>query len=360
MRLTAATTQFDFDLERRPVRLMNVATMHVDSSLVLASESCDRPVMLDAVSAAIWDSLDGYSTVGDIADDLVAALGGRMSDRAPYVDWLCRALAQDGLVDDPGATANAIPRRLFPIIPPDSCLGKQLGLGRIKLVQVRANDGSMLRFGSTIGKLSDEMSSQLDVVPLDDVPIETIVLRATLSPSGRPRLQQLFDTLGNPLWAGRDIAVAGSALRRTVGALLDTHRGPWLQGLTIMSEDRAVIVHPALRDLVVDQARPILERNGMRIAPCGMVLVDPQSGSLVVPADSFTGESAIRCQFGGVVMPRFDDAVERARALLHIARRWDQPHLDLIATLGPPIQVDPEGTAMDVATCIARACLGTS
>ena len=64
---------------------MNVATMHVDSSLVLASESCDRPVMLDAVSAAIWDSLDGYSTVGDIADDLVAALGGRMSDRAPYV-----------------------------------------------------------------------------------------------------------------------------------------------------------------------------------------------------------------------------------------------------------------------------------
>lgn len=358
--MSTAAAQFDFDLERRPIRLTDVAIMRVDSSLVLASENCDRPVMLDAVSAEIWDSLDGHNSVGDIAEDLVAALGGAMSDRAPYVDWLCRALERDGLVDDPSATAHAIPRRLFPIIPPDSCLGKQLGLGRIKLVQVRTDDGSMLRFGSTIAKLSDDMSSHLDVVPLDDDPAETIVLRATLSPSGRPRLQQLFDTLGNPLWAGRDLAVAGSALRRTVSALLNVHQGPWLQGLTVGSADRAVIVHPALRDLVVDRARPILERNGMRIAPCGMVLVDPQSGSLVVPADSFTGDPSIRWQFAGIVMPRIGDALERAQALLHIARRWDQPHLDLIAALGPPLEVDPEGTVMDVATCIARACLSSS
>lgn len=358
--MSAAAAQFDFDLERRPIRLADVAAMRVDSSLVLASENCDRPVTLDSVSATIWDSLDGHSSVGDIAEDLVAALGGAMPNRARYVDWLCRALCQDGLVDDPSATAHAVPRRLFPIIPPDSCLGKQLGLGRINLVQVRAGDGSMLRFGSTIAKLSDDMAAHLDVVPVDDNPVETIVLRATVSPSGRPRLQQLFDTLGNPLWAGRDIAAAGSAFRRTVGALLKLHQGPWLQGLTVGSVDRAVIVHPALRDVVVDQARPILERNGMRIAPCGMVLADPQSDSLVVPADPFTGDPPLRWKFGGIVMPRTGDPVEQARAILHVARRWDQPHLDLIAALGPPLEVDPGGTAMDVATCIARACLSSS
>lgn len=343
---------------RFPRRRDDIATLRVGSSIILATESHQRPVVLDAVSGTIWEALDGTTPLAEVIEDVVAALGGDHAVRSNYVERLCEALAHDGLVDDPAVASRPVPRRLHPLVPADSCLGRRLSLGRVRSVQVRTPRGASLRFGSTISGLTAGMSKKLETVPLDDEPAEMIILRATASRSGRPRLQQMFDTVGNTLWAGRDLELAGSALRRTVTALTQLGAGPWLQAVAVASKDRAVVIHPALRDFVVEQARPILERESLRLVPTGLVGVDPVTGALVTPADGFRDEPPLEWNFGGVVALRDDDLLSRLCSLLYLAREWDQEHLDLVQQLSnaPIIPIEHVGSVDEVASQIIRAC----
>lgn len=189
-----------------PMRHPAVVERRLGDDLLLGRDLTGRTVVLDPVSAALWSSLDGRVGVDDLVGDVVAALGGDVGQRAPEVKGLFETLGSLGFLDGQ-LPPGIMPRRLTPPPDPDSCLGKRLGLERATILQVGTGE-SCFRFGATIPDLVEETRCAFDAVEPGDGLAETFIARIVPVRGRVGRTQQLFDSLGNLLYAGGTSTVA--------------------------------------------------------------------------------------------------------------------------------------------------------
>jgi hypothetical protein len=327
--------------------------------LLIASELTGRVVVLDPVSAVLWSSFDGMLTGEDLVEDLVVAVGGDPERCRGFVDDLVEGLRSAGFLDGP-LPAGVVPRRLHPPPDPDSCLGKRLGMERATIAQVGSGPDAF-RFGTTDPLLMDEVRAAVDAHEPDERPRETFMAR--ICPSGRRvrRTQQLFDSLGNVLFAGRDADRCAEALRRTVSARLDSERrGVWSEGPALLVGERVVLLHPAIGHEAVGPLRRELGDRGVGFAPSAFLeLTGPTE--VVLPADDIRSEQARVLQLAGVVVPEDpgDHSVERF--VLAMARRLDDAHLAAflgLARSGPIVEVPQGRPVMELIDTLVRAVRG--
>lgn len=313
----------------RPGLRPGSATVRVDGHLVVGHEDAGRVASFDGVTAVLVESLDGSTSVADLADDLADALDlpGEHAERT--VRLLVESLRMDGLLDGV-AVSGIAPRRLRAEIPADSCLGARMGLSRAEIRSVPGPDG--FRFGATVPHVVGPLGDALGVPVGDhgDASAELILARLTVGKV--PRLQQIFTTLGRRSFAGRSAPDAVDAFCRTVAgrhALMSG--GVWLEGVSLMRNGRLVLVQPGLEEMVLGPLRPQLEQAGIRLTPSG--LVEIVGGRAVLPANPLDGSDAVELLVAGALVPWEVDATEGLRQLLHLARRWDDAHFAAVADL---------------------------
>lgn len=316
---------------RRPRRRHDVAELEVGDATVVATEAAGEPLVLDPVAAVLWRSFDGEVPLDALAEDVADALGAPLGTSRARIDAFVDELSAKGYLHDPPPRRDAPRRRDLPRLDPASCLGRRLGLGRATQCQVRAADTDV-RVAATLDDVLSDLARHLPVAEIDHEPLEAFILRAVPSPSGRPRLAQVFDELANPLWAGRDLDVAAEALGRTVAGRLACVEGTWVRGVAIDAGDATVLVHPALRDLVVDALRRPLEARGLALVPGGLLeLLAPTRA--VLPAHPDGTRPARPLTVAAVLVPPSDGPAERLRTVAHLAHRWDQEHLEALAAV---------------------------
>lgn len=326
-----------------------MARSEVDGWSLLCTERNRSIVTLDPVSSVLWDQFDGTAAWTVLADDLSAVTGRPVSDHVDEVSWLLRALAAGGFTEaDPGThhvSDDVVPRRLSPVVPATSCLGRRIGLGRMEVVLIPTADGSPIRVGATLADLLDPLVARYGTVtghPEDDPFLDTFYFRGSRSSAGHRRTQQIFDGSGAVLHAGRDLESAASAFRSTVASLVDDDGSPTVATAAVTDGRSTLLLHPRLRDLVTGPARQLVEFNGLSLVPACRFTIG--SGSLVVPADPDEGAPRAYPLLAVAVpaVPAASDAVDRRRELLHLASRWDPAHVAMIE------RIDREETIHEV------------
>jgi hypothetical protein len=248
-----------------------------------------------------------------------------------------------------------LPRRLHPTPDPESCLGKRIGLERAEIFEVRG-DGSCFRFGTTVPELSDLVRSAFGAVAPGDDPAETFVARISPVRGKVARTQQLFDSLGNVLYAGRDEDRCAEALRRTLSARAALDRGGvWVEGPALLSERGVVLLHPAIGHEAVGPMRRELGDRGIEFVPSAFLeLISPMAVRL--PADVVAHASAVELPLRALVVPDDPGAHSLERLVLASARRLDRAHLDSFIGLVGAGQVVaiPQGlTVVEIVEMIA-------
>jgi hypothetical protein len=243
---------------------------------LIGGDSIGRLVALDEVSTIIWDALDGTVSVAELADDLAAATGASPEEHLEQISWLVGALRADGFLED--SPTLPPPQRIgFPMIPPGSCRGKSMGIGRMSFAELDAN-GHRIALGSTIPAPIDLLGEHLTLrrwVTTDSLPDAWYYLRASPGYGRVARLQQLFDGQGDLLYAGYTVDEAVDAcLRTVVGRMHGFFTGGWLEGPALLIGDQVILVHPSMAGTVFGRIRPHLERAGFSMVPSGVLEVD--------------------------------------------------------------------------------------
>lgn len=144
----------------------DLATIDVDGELVLHDAGRDVTRRLDATATVVWHCLDGRSTLGEIADDVVAVLGGERDAAVANLVRHVRRFARSGLLADgtgddarsqasraspPGSTAASDGRPLSPVRA-DRCahsnrfgwVGAFAVAAGTRMLGVRCNDPELL------------------------------------------------------------------------------------------------------------------------------------------------------------------------------------------------------------------------
>lgn len=317
--------------EYRPRVQPEVATAWVGDELVVGHEALGRFLVLDPVSAQLWALFDGTVTIEELARDLADVTSVPLDDARRILTRMCRALAHDGFLADEWIP-EPTPRRQHPWIDAESCLGRKMGLGRAEMAQVEVNR-NWFRFGATLPGVVGPLVDGLRTMPVDERFIETIVFRGTPSRGGVPRLQQVFDSTGNLLYASRDEDAALDAFQRTISARIElTEGGAWVEAPVMARGDRAVVLDRAFTRAVTS-FRKDLEAAGVRWAPAGLLRL--QGSTLTAVANRVTGGPELDFEVASLVV--HGDAVpERTRELLDVlelAKRWDQVHVDAFVHL---------------------------
>ncbi|MCB1256839.1 MAG: PqqD family protein [Microthrixaceae bacterium] len=331
--------------DTRPRLRSDIAMFGVDGGLVMASESVGRIVMLDQVSGTIIQLMDGAVSLSELAEDLAELTGLTFDEALTRVLSIAIAVDLDGYFVDSTTPLNE--RRVNVPVPGDSCLGRQMGLNRGWIAQVRSPWAAPFRFGATVDTVVDDLVDDLrglgcEVDAPDDQPSDLLFLRAT---QGRvPRLQQLFDTIDIRWYADRNYDAGISALRSSVFSRAELNKGAWLEGMSLRSQDRVILVHPSLAESA-HAAR--IELGAVGVSPTAGGLLRIDGDHLVLPgdrSDTSTGTDTA-LQPAGIVMPSMDDFSIR-RAAFHLCRSWNQVHLDafgpIVSTL-PTIIADSDG-----------------
>lgn len=311
-----------------PRHVDDVATCTFGESRILATERGNTPVALDAVSAVVWDGCDGSSTVGDLAEDLHAALGGDPGERRELVSWLISSLAIHGLVDWEDADVVLMPRRLHQSVTAEDCTGQTLGVRDAVFVQVRDSFGRSIRVGATIPWLIEGLGlvEGLEFEPVDDQAREFWFLRGSQSTAGNARAQVLFDGLGNRHHLSWSMEMAAETLWRTIAGAVAGPPAVSLEGPVLATARGAVLVHPTLREMVIDAVRPLRGPGRPPLLPS--VILGLRGTEVELP-----GPNSWSIPVVGILMPDFDDEITRFRHLLHLARHWDDAHLEGILQL---------------------------
>lgn len=336
-----------FDATSTVRRSGMVAEVAVENSLIVAHELCARPLLLDPAAAVLWRSFDGSVSLGTLAEDVADVLGGTVASQLEQLTRWAISLAELGFVEAPRPPTPPLPRRLDPPLPADSCVGKRVGLGRSLLREVTIGGEPAFRFGSSDVGLVEELEALLpsDVTVADPTGawVPTYVLRA---PRGRTmRLQQLFNTTGDVLYATRDSLAASEALTRTVAALLEVSRPDragggvtWFDGPAIAGPSGVCLLHPGLRDWATGDGRVELESAGLRLLPSALMMVGvDESGPVVrLPADPRQPSEVSTAPLVAVVTPaNASEALpEATRVMSHSVHRWEPHSLDILPALG--------------------------
>lgn len=345
----------------RPLQRPDVGQTTVEGTLILGGELHSRTVTLDPVSAVIWEMLDGTVNLLEIAGEVAAAVGGDLAERGQQVSSLVALLASAGFIDNLVPIDVLTPRRVFPIAPLPTLLGKRLGVGDLTVRQIRSADGSSFRCASTIPDVLDDLAAFLDVEELDERPLDTLVLHDTQS-SGSTSMLVLSDAMGNTMFTTRDRALGMEAFRRTAAARSSGPATAWIEAIAFQRGNRAVVVHPAFRESLVHLEQSVLDPLGVKLVPCGLLQMGPD-GQVRIAADPVAGSPPLAWDLAGVVAPQGQDRVRRFQVLVDIAGRWDRVHFDLLAALDLDRdlhQFDERAKVRDLIDAIGQLCGGPS
>lgn len=331
-----------------PGRLPGTASVLHGSELLIGHEQAADVRVLDPIAAVVWDQLDGHTPVAELAADLAIALDLPVESTAASLRALLDSLRVEGLlVGGPPARPDGGHRPLVPI-PPESCLGKRLGLARAEVRQLRVLSGgedrsTMMRVVSNvleeIVELGCVLHSEGVTIEPDDPHafVETVVHRA---PPGRSRrVHQVFGTGGELLHVDHDRERSLEAFNRTVGGLIranmdaDTDRAKaWIWGPSLETASGVVLVHPSMVDAVFIGLRGHLLERGYTLTPSGMLCVNTD-GTLAAGPDPTAPRDDRTWPVAGVLMPECTTGGETLRVSMHLAWRWDQVHFDEVARI---------------------------
>jgi hypothetical protein len=357
-----------------PAQHPDVAQVAVDDVVVLTHPGAEVALALDPLSTVLWSSFDGRTTLGALADDLVASAGLAPDEAATQLDGMCRWLGWRGFLVEPHVP-EARREDWFPALGPDDCPSQKMGLADASLIDLDLGD-RRIRLGSTAPDVVDELRVRFAdrLVPADAEEEREIICANIGTPTGarRPR-HRVVDHWGNLLYTGRRRAVAATALVRIVDdRLAESEGGVWLRTPVLLRDGRAVLVHRAFSG-VVERALPRLEREGLRLYESPDVRIDPTDGTIVVGEPSARigggvddGSGDIDSDEAGITpggrypihawvtntedVPRF----EAVRAWSQTAVRWDQPHLDAVEVISRSVTARLLGDDLS-ASAAARA-----
>lgn len=350
----------------------DVASVMVDGSLLVAFEQNAEPRVLDPVTSVVWSFIHAGIPTDSIVDDLAAALDILEDDALTRIQDMLRPLAEGGFIfaghHEP---AQLSPRRIDVPVDPASCIGRTIGLRRARIVEITHGGRPLLRIGATEHSVVDDLLASLpassSVVEPSDLWLRTIVLRLT---SGRTaRLQQMFDTLGDPLYAGFERENAVAALARSTHGILDA-AGPadgrtWVQAPAILAEDRVVLLHPAIHRFVTGHLRPSLLQRGLKFVDSALFeLSRDRAGYSVRLPRSGLGHPTADFPVAEILVPLGtpSTAVDAVRRMIHLAYRWDNDHLAAmrdLAFLGPVHYLPRSATVEDLEHYLVSCLVGS-
>lgn len=323
--------------------------------MIIATERFARPRLLDPVEAALWNCFDGDVEIDELVDDLADALE---RDRTFVHARVCSFVSQlhvAGFLADGSPRDLADARRVLVPVPPDSCLGRKMGLARAPLTQLTTPEGGVLRVGCTddvwLQRALGRLPGRIDQGDPTGVLAPTLVLREA---AGRVnRTSQLIDSGGGTLFAARDEVSPREALGRSIAGVLTAPASPdlWVDGPALLfctdGADDVVLVHPALHPLVSSAAfRKALAARGGSLVPAAMMAVTfadsaagaAPSATAVLPPDWLGEEGERGCRLRAILVPESGSTATRLGLLIHLAHRWTGPQLQLMARLDGAVE----------------------
>lgn len=310
----------------RPRARRDICRVSARDGTVIGGAPVGRLLALDEVSTIVWDALDGTTTVAELAEDLAAATGASFEEHLEQISWLVKALRTDGFLED-----STLPESQHltgcPMLPPGSCRGKRIGIGRMIFAELEA-DGGRVAVGSTVPAPIDLLAEHLPVqrwLTPTTPPNAWYYLRVSPGYGQAARLQQLFGTEGDLLYAGFSVEEAVDACVRSVaGRLQSFASGGWLEGPALLADDAVVLVHPSMAGTVFHRIRPELEKTGITMVPSGVLEVD---GLSVRAAQLGTG-SAPTWPLRAVLLPAARTHTLAVRRMLDLFCLHDQRSFD--------------------------------
>ncbi|MCO5311832.1 MAG: hypothetical protein M9952_02720 [Microthrixaceae bacterium] len=305
----------------------------------MGGQDVGRVAAFDPVMTVLWDSLDGVTTVNDLAVDVASSLGLPIDPVREQVAWFVASLEQDGMLADVDQ-ADVVSADPFPPIPADSCLGRRLGLGRMTMVRIERADGSFLA-GSTEPEAVLSWPDHIVVDNPDDWGGETYYLRLTRGSVRAPRAQQVFDSTGQLIYVSRDVDAAMAAFHRTLAGRIDAAErvAGWIGGPALLGDRGVTLVHPAMAGTVFGPIRSALERGGLSMVPAGVLRVG--DGSVIAVGGGNAKEEEFPLE--AVLLPGAPTGPVAVRRLLDFFLYWDQVSFDAakrVATATPIFDVD--------------------
>ena len=339
-----------------PKRSAAVASCSFDDGLLIASELGMSPVILDPITAIVWRSLDGTSTMGALAEDLSHAVNVSKDEALSLMTRLIEKLADNALVSWEKDGFAPLPRRLHGHIPPDSCIGQQLGLAGAGVLRIVGGSGRAVTVGSNLSEVLDPLRNREGVTELADdaFGLESepcFFVRGSRSPSGRPRAHYLFDQMGNRLHLSWSAIDAADVLLRTTLTALEVPQNVALECLAFRGRSGALLVHPAIREIAIDSIRSMPEIGRVQLLPSVVLGLD----QMVV---TVSGEPALTIPISAILIPAVRGEISQIQQILHLALRWDDSHLSALrdlAGVAPLVEVDQTATVEQLRSLIERA-----
>jgi hypothetical protein len=325
---------------RLPRRRSDVVERAVGDELLLAADVTGMVRVLDPISAALWNSFDGTVSFEELVADLVSVTGGNAELRARQLDQMLVQLSLDGMLEASHVDGIA-PRWAHPDLGDGTCLAERLGIAR-SAQRLVDRDGDVFVFGSTSSDVVDSIAAQLTDTTEPRRDVDAYFARIS---SGRvPRVQQLFDHMGNTLYASRDPRQCAEALGRTVGGrLLLGSGGTWTHGPSLWTDAGVTLLHPALSHDIVGSLRGELEQRGVGFTPGGLLDVENPTTVLLPPDARDPSATPTAVPLVGVLLPNDPSPHGLERTCIHLARRMDDHHVDRFRTLvDGPISLVPQ------------------
>lgn len=334
-----------YDTGTRFTRTPGTGALTLGAGVLLANEQAADPVLLDPIEAEVWHWLDGDTTVGDLVDDLTTVLGATRTTIEDHVAHLLWRLATGGClarIELPAAEA----RRVLGTVEADSCVGKRMGLGRATRLQLVRGDRALVRIGSTDPALLDRLVAALpdDVHPEPFSGRDLPFFMARLSEGRTPRMQQVFDALGDPVVCTFDPAEAKAALDRAVVAALalDASEGVWVDAPALCDGSAVVLLPPGARPGVTGPLRRALHSAGIDFVPTTHLRIDLAAGAparVVAPAGRLPGTPELSWPVAAAVVGTGTSEAEVARDVAHLVAKWDDRHLAAAAALAGAVEL---------------------
>lgn len=321
-------------------RRTGLARLDFSEGTLLGGSRLGRVIAIDPVMSVLWDSMDGATAFGDLLDDLISATGGPVDESREYLEWFTRALMTDGFLESSDSDVQEVEPE-FPLIPADSCLGKRIGLGRMEIAQVRAADRPF-RAGATDSKILEALDGAVDLMPHSTGPLESFYYRVTPGRGRTRRLQQVFNTEGDLLFASHDLDEATGAFLRTVTSrIAAANSGVWLEGPALLSDSGVTLVHPAMHTTIFGRLRrTIIEDDQIRLVPSGLLEVT-EDGMLRGVGGALADD--VELTVHAILLPAAPNDLMAVRRLLDMTRDLDQQSFNgalQLAKMAPVYDVD--------------------
>jgi hypothetical protein len=272
--------------------------------------------------------------------DLVSVFGGSETDALSQAERFLRLLDQQGHLKPDGE--GSWPNRRDRHLPVDAatCVGRKLGYGEAAVARLVAPHGAALEVASNdhpwFREFLAKVPAFIDIDAQETPGSRTIVHRTSRGLT--PRRQQVFDDLGNELFASRDPNAVRESFGRIVAGYL-TEIGPegiYVDAPAIVGSS-ILLVHPALRSLVFGyEMRSVLTEIGAAVAPAPQLSISKTSSGewRAETSEAWWGKpEPLSWPIVGLVQPVTERSIDRVRLGIHLASPWTQAAVDGVLSL---------------------------